>query len=101
MACEECRELTSHSFRTPDDLVHAVRLAAEEVDRGVLARVDERTLTPAEQQALDSSIDSGAMPDALRIRFRCQVCGDRFTLQADTQTGAGGWTRDEEGAAPS
>ncbi|HUP29390.1 MAG TPA: hypothetical protein VM122_04395 [Usitatibacter sp.] len=95
--CEECRELTSHSFRKPDDLVHAVRLAAEEVDRGVLARIEERQLTPAEQQALDSSIDSGAMPLALRIRFRCQVCGDQFTLQADTQTGTGAWTREEAG----
>jgi hypothetical protein len=94
MACEECRELTTHVFRSPDDLLHAVRLATEEVDRGVLARVDERRLTPAEQQALDSSLDSGAMPDALRLRFRCQVCGALFTLHADTQTGAGGWTRE-------
>ena len=27
MACDECRELNSHTFRTADDLVHALRLA--------------------------------------------------------------------------
>jgi hypothetical protein len=30
VSCEECRELSTHAFRTPDDLLHAVRLAAEE-----------------------------------------------------------------------
>lgn len=98
MSCEECRHLTTHAFRSVDDLLHAVRLATEEVDRGVLSRVNAEKLAPAERQALDSSLDSGALPNTLRFRFRCEVCGDNFTLHADTETGQGGWTREPEKA---
>ena len=94
-SCEECGELTTHAFRTPDDLLHAVRLAAEEVDRGVLTRVTGAALESAAQEALDSSLDSGALPSRIRYRFRCAVCGDHFTLEADASTGEGGWTREE------
>ena len=95
MACEECRELTTHTFRTAEDLVNAVRLATEEMERGVLSRVNSEDLGSAAREALDSSLDSGALPGSLRYRFRCEVCGDRFTLHADTSTGEGGWTREE------
>jgi hypothetical protein len=96
MSCEECRELSTHAFRTPDDLLHAVRLAAEEVDRGVLARVNSPALESAAQEALDSTLDIGALPNRIAYRFRCTVCGDLFTLEADASTGEGGWTRDEK-----
>ncbi len=95
MSCEECRELTTHTFRSPEDLVHAVRLATEEMERGVLSRVNSEALGCAAREALDSSLDSGALPGSLRYRFRCEICGDLFTLHADTTTGAGGWTREE------
>ena len=94
MPCDECRELSTHSFRSMDDLVHAVRLAAEETDRGVLGRIPGEPLPQPAQEALDSSLASGAMPDTIRYRFRCNVCGDTFALYADTRTGEGGWTRD-------
>lgn len=94
MPCEECRELTSHAFRSAEDLIHAVRLAAEEVDRGVLCRVMADRLAPHEQEALDSSLASGALPDSVCYRFRCVVCGDRFVLLGDTGSGLGSWTRE-------
>ena len=94
MSCEECRELTTHVFRSTEDLVHAVRLATEEMDRGVLCRVTDRSLAPSEQEALDSSLESGALPNRVHYRFRCEVCGDHFTLLADTSNGQGGWTRE-------
>lgn len=101
MPCEECRELGTHSFRTPDDLIHAVRLAAEEVDRGVLERTDARgrheVREPgsAEAEAMASVLASGAMPAAVAYRFRCVLCGDRFVLTADTTRGSGEWRREE------
>jgi hypothetical protein len=96
VACDECRELSTHTFRSTDDLIHAIRLATEEVDRGVLSRLmSGRDLAVAEQEALDSSLASGALPNTVQYRFRCQVCGDRFTLRADTSTGEGAWTREE------
>jgi len=98
MPCEECRELTTHVFRSADDLVHAVRLAAEEVDRGVLCRLTTHSHAPAEQEAVDSSLASGALPNSVRYRFRCNVCGDCFTLLADTESGQGGWTREAQSA---
>lgn len=98
MSCEECRALTTHEFRHAEDLVQALRLAAEEVDRGVLRRESPERLTAAEQEALYSSLASGALPSCVRYRFRCQVCGDRFALVASTESGLGGWTREEEPA---
>ena len=94
MSCEECRELSTHTFRSPDDLLHAVRLATEEVDRGVLSRVAAEPLGTYAREALESSLESGALPNVVRYRFRCEVCGDRFTLHADTGSGEGGWTRE-------
>lgn len=94
MSCEECRELATHTFRSPDDLIHAIRLATEEVDRGVLRRVTAEHRVPAVQEALESSLASGSLPENVRYRFRCEVCGDDFTLHADAASGEGGWTRE-------
>jgi hypothetical protein len=98
MPCDECRELTTHAFRSQEDLVHAIRLAAEEVERGVLSREATKPMAPAEQEAMDSSLASGALPRNVLYRFRCEVCGDRFTLSADTASSQGGWTREDEDA---
>ncbi len=94
MACEECRELSTHAFRSPDDLIHAVRLAAEEVDRGVLERIEAGVPDAREREALESALACGALPNAVRYRFACTVCGDRFTLAADMEEGRGGWVRE-------
>lgn len=101
MACDECRDLQSHAFSTHADLVNAVQVAAQELDRGVLARVETTTRSVAEEEAVYSAMDAGATPQAILYRFRCTVCGDRFTLSADTTTGEGAWTReDPKGARP-
>jgi hypothetical protein len=96
MACDECRALNTHDFRSVDDMVHAVQTAAAEVDRGVLKRIGPaRELRAHEQAAVDSAYDSGNVPGTIRYRFECRVCGDRFELLADTQRGTGGWRREE------
>lgn len=92
-ACE-CSALTTHAFRNPDDLIHAVRLAAEEVDRGVLERLGAEVAGAAEQEALASVLACGALPNLVRYRFACTVCGERFTLCADADEGRGGWVRE-------
>jgi cytochrome c5 len=94
MACEECQGLVAHEFRSPDDLIHALRTAAEEANRGVLAPVDARERGVAEQEALYSALEAGAAPGKATYRFRCTTCGDAFTLMADMATGAGSWSRD-------
>lgn len=96
VACAECRDLSTHDFRTPDDLIHALRVAAEEMNRGVLARIDGAGQSSiAEHEALDSALAAGAMPGRVRYGFRCAICGDRFSLEADMATGAGRWAREE------
>jgi hypothetical protein len=95
VTCEECRELQTHVFRSPADLVHAVQVAAAEVDRGVLIRDDREELTTREREAVESVLASEALPGNVRYRFRCSVCGDRFELLAETYSGNGGWTRQE------
>src|SRR3954464_4998005 len=96
MPCDECRDLSTHVFRAPDDLIHALRLAAEEMNRGVLARDDGVVLRESEQEALETSLASGALPQQVIYRFRCMLCGDRFNLAADPTTGEGGWLREGE-----
>jgi hypothetical protein len=94
MACEECRDLTAHEFRSADDLIHALRVAAEEAARGVLEPVVEGASSgTAEQEALYSALRSGAMPRSVHYRFRCTTCGEMFALEADVHAGSGSWTR--------
>lgn len=94
MACDECRDLRSHEFASADDLINAVRGVAQEMERGVLTREDEVRRGAAAQESLESMFASGALPDTFRYRFRCAVCGDGFTLHADTRDATGGWLRD-------
>jgi hypothetical protein len=100
MPCEECRDLSTHEFRTADDLINAVRVAAEELNRGVLVQVGTTSREPAADEALGSALASGALPALLHYRFRCQVCGDHFALIADTEDGEGSWTRESGKVAP-
>jgi hypothetical protein len=96
MACDECQYLRSHEFASADDLINAVRGAAQEMDRGVIARDDPPQRGAAAQESLESMFASGALPETLNYRFRCTTCGDRFTLQADTRDGSGAWLREGE-----
>jgi hypothetical protein len=93
VSCEECRELQTHTFRSPADLLHALQVAAAEVDRGVLIRVNRDELTDRERESFESALASEALPNNVRYRFKCSVCGDLFELHAETYSGTGGWTR--------
>jgi hypothetical protein len=99
LTCEECGELNTHEFRSPDDLLHALQVAAFEMDRGALKRIEAEDLSGAEQEALDSAFATSAVPGSVRYRFECAVCGDRFELLADMEEGTGGWTRETKGPA--
>ena len=96
MTCEECRDLQSHEFRSPTDLVHAFQVAAAEMERGALRRLQIETRTVREEEAVYSALDSDALPGTMRYRFECTVCGDRFELWGDTASGEGAWTREEK-----
>ena len=96
MACEECNELHTHKFRSPADLLNAVQVAAAEIDRGALRRMNVKDLSDPEQQALDSVLAAYALPELVQYRFECTVCGDCFELTADTDQGSGGWVREGE-----
>ena len=91
--CDECRDLQSHEFRDSADLLNALQVAAAEVDRGVLRRLDTKDLNASEQEAMDSVFTSEALPGAVRYRFQCSVCGARFELNADIDEGSGNWAR--------
>lgn len=101
MPCEECQELVTHRFRSSADLVNALQVAAGEVDRGVLAAVTtakERSVdrSVAEEEALRSVAEAGAMPGDVAYRFKCNICGDGFELLADVGAGTGEWKRNGE-----
>ena len=96
MACDECRDLNTHTFRSQADLIHALQVAAAEVDRGALEQVRVVEHAIPKQEALRSAISAGALPDVVLYRFKCTVCGDGFELHSDTYHGGGGWTRHEK-----
>ena len=98
MACAECAQLSTHAFRSPDDLVHALRVAAEEANRGVLSPAEQAISGTAEREAIYSALQSGALPGSVCYKFRCNLCGDLFTLAADVLSGSGSWTR--QGGSP-
>ena len=101
MPCEECRELNTHRFGAPADLINALQVAAGEVDRGVLVPVVAADRTVPEQIAIGSALEAGALPDAVLYRFRCTVCGDGFELAADARQGSGEWRGNgEQSPAP-
>jgi len=100
MPCEECHELRTHRFGSRADLVNALKVAAEEVDRGALVPVASRERTIPEQVAIGSALWAGAFPDAVLYHFKCTVCGDQFELAADTEHGSGEWRRNDERNAP-
>jgi len=95
MPCTECSELSTHTFRSPDDLIHALGLAAEEANRGVLSPIEEKASPgAAEAEAIYSALEAGALPRRIRYRFRCTSCGDCFSLTAEMTLGTGCWTRE-------
>ena len=100
MPCEECRELRTHRFGSRTDLVNALRVAGEEVDRGVLAPIVVRDRTIPGQVAIGSDLYAGALPDVVLYRFKCMICSDHFELSADTDHGKGEWKRNGESNAP-
>ena len=93
MPCEECRDLNTHAFRSVDDVLHALRVSGQELDRGVLKRVEAPARTDAAHEALMSAYSAQALPETVRYVFACTTCGDRFDLLADVHAGTGTWTR--------
>lgn len=94
--CAECASLTTHEFRSVDDLVHAVQVAAAETDRGVLRRIQAPQLSMHEREALDAALAT-SLPQGIRYYFECTQCGDKFELVGDTGTGLGHWAREPRG----
>jgi len=76
--------------------VNALRVAAEEVDRGVLAPIVVVDRIIPEQVAIGSALQAGVLPDVVLYRFKCTVCDDDFELAADTYHGNGEWRRNCE-----
>ena len=98
MACPECRDLTAQEFKSVDQMLHALQVAGQELDRGVLRRVDPPARTDAVHEALMSAYSAQALPDAVRYAFECTTCGERFELTADMRAGTGRWSRSGEAA---
>jgi hypothetical protein len=104
VTCEECRDLNTHQFRSPDDMVHAIQVAAVESERGVLKRLevprdtarirnDDPSDSNAVREAL-ASVYASDLPEQVHYRFECTTCGDRFDLRADIAAGQGNWVRE-------
>ena len=96
MACDECRDLNTHAFRSAEDLVHAAQTAAAEIERGVLRRVQSKEYTMREREAIESARYAGEVPARIDYSFECSVCGDAFTLVGNAATGEGSWIRNGE-----
>jgi hypothetical protein len=96
MSCDRCRELHTHKLQVPKYLLNAVAVALDNVQHGTLREVPVKSGTLPEQLPLASFAESASWPDIVTYRFRCEACGQRFELFADTYHGTGRWEQEGE-----
>ncbi len=85
--CEKCVNLNEIvPIKFPSDLKKAIRIAKENIADNTLQLLEEeKWKTP-----FDKVTPEGGWDDLVSYVFKCNSCGKRFELIAETYHGAGG-----------
>lgn len=87
--CAECEDLRiKFDISHPSELRKAMRVAKDNVADGTLCVVggnDEAWATPFDQVSAE-----GPWDDIVHYKFKCNHCGRKFLLSAETYHGRGG-----------
>ena len=100
IGCVECEGVAiEQAIRTPTELRRVADVVAGEVARGALRQVSTARESGVDQPVL-ADLFAAPLPDALRMAFRCNHCGERFELRCETYHGSGGrwWVTSSAGA---
>ena len=86
--CEKCKDLnTIFRISMPGDLKQAIRVAKDNVADGTISVIEnaEKISQPFFQLS-----ESGTWDDIVHYEFKCNSCGQKFHLVAETYHGTGG-----------
>lgn len=94
MPCDKCRDLcVRFAIRQPHELRRAILIAQQNLDDGTIT---ELAATNPDSQTTFSAIARGEpWDDIVGYRFRCNACGELFSLHAETYHGSGGYWEPE------
>jgi hypothetical protein len=94
MACAKCDELcVRFPIRQPHELRRAIEIASQNVADGTISEVPD---TNSYSEVSFSELAAGEpWGDTVGYRFRCNVCGELFSLHAETYHGSGGYWEPE------
>lgn len=89
MTCKKCQELcVQYAIRGPKDLGRAITIARQNVDDGTISVVIEPN--PLSLPPFQSLTAAGPWNDFVAYQFKCNHCGELFSLHAETYHGSGG-----------
>ena len=97
MPCEKCNDLcVRFAIRRPQDLRRAIQIASQKVEAGEISEVPDTSPSQVPFSALASG---EPWDDIVGYRFRCNTCGEMFSLHAETYHGSGGYFEPEARAS--
>lgn len=86
--CPSCKDLNiEFRIKVPSDLRQAIAVTRDNLADGTISDVT----TGGDCKPFDELVSSGKWEDVLRYHFRCNTCGQKFELYAETYHGSGGW----------
>lgn len=89
MSCEKCDELcVRYKVRLPNDLRKAMSIARDNLRDGTLVDITEPGTHSA---SFAEMVANQSWDDIVAWKFKCQHCGEEFSLHAETYHGSGGY----------
>lgn len=85
--CEKCKDLNVvFPIKVPSELKQAIRIAKQNIEDNTIGLLE----TGPWCRPFAEISESGEWEDILSYVFKCNFCGKRFRLSAETYHGAGG-----------
>jgi hypothetical protein len=87
--CEKCKELRKvFKIKLPAHLKQVISIAQENVADDTISVIENGT--GIWSQPFSQLVATGAWDDIVQYLFKCNFCGQRFQLNAETYHGGGG-----------
>jgi hypothetical protein len=94
MACAQCNDLcVRFPIRQPNDLRRAIDIAKQNVADGTISELNEPS--PSSQVSFSALSAGENWSDVVAYKFKCNSCGELFSLHAETYHGSGGYWEPE------
>jgi hypothetical protein len=95
MPCEKCNDLCIRfAIQQPRELRLAIKIARQNIVDGTIS--EQPGIKPLSDVPFSALAEGAKWGDIVDYRFRCNSCGELFTLQAETYHGSGGFWEPEK-----